>query len=115
MFMAFSVKGPESVSVSLPSRSSPRSSLHSRVRSQRKSTAAHSRAQLDGTVCDLRGMIGSARTKQGQQQWLWTAGVCGAMGGVLVWFMLTAMLPWGWMVAPDWRAWPLADVGTPAR
>ncbi|WP_158804275.1 DUF6118 family protein [Acidisoma sp. L85] len=55
----------------------------------------HSQAQLDGTVRELRGMIRSARDKQDQQQWLWTAGACGAMGGVLLWFMLTAMLPWG--------------------
>jgi hypothetical protein len=46
-------------------------------------------------VRELRGMIGSARARHDQQQWLWTAGVCGAMGGALLWFMLTAMLPWG--------------------
>jgi hypothetical protein len=56
---------------------------------------AHSQAELDGTVRELRGMIGSARARHDQQQWLWTAGVCGAMGGALLWFMLTAMLPWG--------------------
>jgi hypothetical protein len=46
-------------------------------------------------VRELRGMMGSARARHDQQQWLWTAGVCGAMGGALLWFMLTAMLPWG--------------------
>ncbi len=56
---------------------------------------AHSQAELDGTVRELRGMIGSARARHDQQQWLWTACVCGAMGGALLWFMLTAMLPWG--------------------
>jgi hypothetical protein len=56
---------------------------------------AHSQAELDGTVRELRGMIGSARAWHDQQQWLWTAGVCGAMGGALLWFLLTAMLPWG--------------------
>lgn len=56
---------------------------------------AHSQAQLDGTVRELRGMIGSARARQDQQQWFWTAGVCGAMGGALLWFLLTATLPWG--------------------
>jgi len=40
-------------------------------------------------------MIGSARVRQDQQQWLWTVGACGAMAGALLWFMLTAMLPWG--------------------
>jgi hypothetical protein len=52
-------------------------------------------AELDGTVRELRDMIGSARARHDQQQWLWTADVCGAMGGVLLWFLLTAMLPWG--------------------
>ncbi len=56
---------------------------------------AHSQAELDGTVRELRGMMGSARARHDQQQWLWTAGVCGALGGALLWFMLTAMLPWG--------------------
>jgi hypothetical protein len=56
---------------------------------------AHSQAELDGTVRELRSMIGSARARHDQQQWLWTAGVCGAMGGALLWFLLTAMLPWG--------------------
>lgn len=56
---------------------------------------ANSQAELDGTVRELRGVIGSARARHDQQQWLWTAGVCGVLGGALLWFMLTAMLPWG--------------------
>lgn len=60
-----------------------------------RSGLAHSQAQLDGTVRELRGMIGSARDKQDQQQWLWTATACGVMGGALLWFMLTVTLPWG--------------------
>ena len=60
-----------------------------------RSGLAHSQAQLDGTVRELRGMIGSAREWRDQKQWLWTAGVCGAMGGALLWFVLTAFLPWG--------------------
>jgi hypothetical protein len=60
-----------------------------------RSGLAHSQAELDGTVRELRGMIGSARARHDQQQWLWTAGVCGAMAGALLWFLLTAMLPWG--------------------
>ena len=66
---------------------------------------AHSQAQLDGTVRELRGMIGSERVRQDQQQWLWTAGVCGVMAGALLWFMLTAMLPWGggtWLAGLAW-------------
>ncbi len=56
---------------------------------------AHSQAELDGTVRELRGMMGSARARHDQQQWLWTAGVCGALGGALLWFLLTVTLPWG--------------------
>ena len=70
-----------------------------------RSGLAHSQAQLDGTVRELRGMIGSAREWRDQQQWLWTAGVCGAMGGALLWFLLTAMLPWGggtWLAGLAW-------------
>lgn len=55
----------------------------------------HSQAQLDGTVRELRGMVASVRAREDQQQWLWTAGVGGVLGGVLLWFMLTAILPWG--------------------
>ena len=40
-------------------------------------------------------MISSARERQDQKQWLWTAGVCGALGGALLWFFLTAFLPAG--------------------
>jgi hypothetical protein len=56
---------------------------------------AHSQAQLDATVQDLRGMIGAARTWRKQKEWLWAVGVIGAMGGMLLWFLLTAILPWG--------------------
>jgi hypothetical protein len=56
---------------------------------------AHSQAELAGTVRELRGVIASARARDDQQQWLWATGVVGVMGGVLLWFLLTAMLPWG--------------------
>ena len=56
---------------------------------------AQSQAELDGAVRELRGMISSARERQDQKQWLWTAGVCGALGGALLWFFLTAFLPGG--------------------
>jgi len=60
-----------------------------------RSGLAHSQAELSATVQDLRGMIGSARTRQDQKEMIWTVGVIGVTGGVLLWFMLTAFLPWG--------------------
>jgi hypothetical protein len=56
---------------------------------------ARSQVQLDATVRELRDMMGSTRTGRDQRQWLWTVGAIGAMAGMLLWFMLTAMLPWG--------------------
>jgi hypothetical protein len=56
---------------------------------------AHSQAQLDATVGELRGMIESALTRRDQRQWLWAVGGIGASGGILLWFLLTAFLPWG--------------------
>ncbi len=70
-----------------------------------RSGLVHSQAQLDGTVRELRGMIGSAREWRDQKQWLWTAGACGAMAGAVLWFLLTAMLPWGggtWLAGLAW-------------
>jgi hypothetical protein len=60
---------------------------------------AHSQAQLDGAVRALHGMIGSARERQDQRQWLWMVGGIGVMLGVLLWFLLPVILPWG---AGDW-------------
>ena len=69
-----------------------RRELH-RIGQDAQDGLAHSQAQLDGTVRELHGMIGSARARHDQQQWLWTAGVCGVLGGALLWFLLTAYLP----------------------
>jgi hypothetical protein len=59
----------------------------------------HSRVELDGAVSTLRELIGAVRKRREQQQWLWTAGGLGVMLGVLLWFMLPLILPWG---AGDW-------------
>jgi ElaB/YqjD/DUF883 family membrane-anchored ribosome-binding protein len=61
----------------------------------------HSQDRLDGAVRKLEGLIGSARERREQQQWLWTAGGLGVMLGVLLWFLLPLVLPWG---AGDWLA-----------
>jgi hypothetical protein len=56
---------------------------------------AHSQARLDATVGDLRGMIESALTRRDQRKWLLIMAAYGVLGGVLLWFVLTAFLPWG--------------------
>jgi hypothetical protein len=61
----------------------------------------HSRVELDGAVSTLRELIGAVRKRREQQQWLWTAGGLGIMLGVLLWFLLPLILPWG---AGDWIA-----------
>ena len=60
---------------------------------------AHSQAQLDGAVRALHGLIRSANEWRDQKQWLWMVGGIGVMFGVLLWFMLPVILPWG---AGDW-------------
>jgi hypothetical protein len=61
----------------------------------------HSRVELDGAVRELHGLIGAVRERRDQQQWLWTVGGIGVMLGVLLWFLLPLVLPWG---AGDWLA-----------
>ncbi|MGH7077808.1 MAG: DUF6118 family protein [Acetobacteraceae bacterium] len=59
----------------------------------------HSRVELDGAVSTLRELIGAVRTRRDQQQWLCAVGGIGVMLGVLLWFLLPLVLPWG---AGDW-------------
>lgn len=59
----------------------------------------HSRVEFDGAARTLRELIGAARKRRDQQQWLWTVGGIGIMLGVLLWFMLPLVLPWS---AGDW-------------
>jgi hypothetical protein len=61
----------------------------------------HSRVELAGAVRELHGLIGAVRERRDQQQWLWTVGGIGVMLGVLLWFLLPLVLPWG---AGDWLA-----------
>ena len=49
----------------------------------------------------MEALVGEARGKVEQRKWLWTAAIGGVMGGVLLWVVLTAVLPWG---VGDWMA-----------
>lgn len=57
--------------------------------------------QAQDAARDLEALAGRVRERQEQRQWLATAGTLGVMGGVLLWFMLIVLLPWG---AGDWLA-----------
>ena len=63
-------------------------------------------------VRELRGVIALARASDDQQQWHWTASMYNVLGGALLWFLLTAILPWG--VELGWRALPLSASASPA-
>ena len=43
----------------------------------------------------MEGMVGKARNQVEQRKWLWTAAIGGIMGGVMLWVVLAAVLPWG--------------------
>lgn len=49
----------------------------------------------------LEALAGRVHERQEQRRWLATVGVIGVMGGVLLWFVLIVLLPWG---AGDWLA-----------
>jgi hypothetical protein len=53
------------------------------------------------TARELEALAGRVRERREQRQWLATVGATGIMGGVLLWFMLIALLPWG---AGNWLA-----------
>lgn len=55
----------------------------------------HSQGRLDDAVQELRGMMEGAHEWREQKRWLWAVGTTGALGGMLMWFLATAMLPWG--------------------
>lgn len=44
---------------------------------------------------ELREVAGRVRTAQEQRQWLVTVGVVGVLGGLVLWMILVAALPWG--------------------
>ena len=56
---------------------------------------AHSQGRLDDVVQELRGLVQGAHEWREQKRRLRAVGAVGAMGGMLLWFLATAMLPWG--------------------
>jgi hypothetical protein len=56
---------------------------------------AHSQGRLDDAVQELRGMVRGAHEWREQKRWLRAVGAVGAMGGMLLWLLATAVLPWG--------------------
>jgi hypothetical protein len=55
----------------------------------------HSQGRLDDAVQELRGMVRGAHEWREQKRWLRAVGALGALGGMLLWFLATATLPWG--------------------
>lgn len=57
--------------------------------------------EMRSATMQMEGMFRQVHRRREQQAWLWTAGVGGMLGGVWLWFLLAALLPWG---AGDWLA-----------
>ncbi len=51
--------------------------------------------QAQTATRELEALAGRVREQREQQRWLATAGGLGIVGGVLLWFLLTRLLPWG--------------------
>jgi len=49
----------------------------------------------------MEGMVGKARDQVEQRRWLWRAAIGSTVGGMMLWVVLAAVLPWG---AGDWMA-----------
>ena len=65
-------------------------------------------SSVNGVVSEMRNatatlgdLVGRIHDQREQRWWMWGAGGAGVLGGVLLWFMLAALLPWG---AGDWLA-----------
>ena len=57
--------------------------------------------ELRNATATLGDLVGRIHEQREQRQWMWGAGGLGVLGGVLLWFLLAALLPWG---AGDWLA-----------
>lgn len=55
----------------------------------------HGLTELRGTTRELQALAGRVREQHEQRQWLWTMGTLGTTLGMLLWFLATALLPWG--------------------
>lgn len=43
----------------------------------------------------LADLVGRVHHRREQRVWLWVVGGCSVLGGMLLWLMLAALLPWG--------------------
>ena len=57
--------------------------------------------ELRNATATLGDLVGRVHDQREQRQWMWIAGGAGVVGGMLLWFLLAALLPWG---AGDWLA-----------
>ncbi|MGI4941688.1 MAG: DUF6118 family protein [Janthinobacterium lividum] len=66
--------------------------------------------EMGNATRTLADLVGRVHDRREQRARLWMAGGCGVLGGMLLWFMLAALLPWG---AGDWLASLPIDRGGP--
>jgi hypothetical protein len=58
-------------------------------------------SEMRNATATLGDLVGRIHDQREQRWWMWGAGGAGVLGGVLLWFFLVALLPWG---AGDWLA-----------
>ena len=58
-------------------------------------------SEMRNATATLGDLVGRIHQEREQRVRLWAAGAGGVLGGVLLWFFLAALLPWG---AGDWLA-----------
>ncbi len=58
-------------------------------------------SEMRNATATLGDLVGRIHDQREQRRWMWVAGGVGVLGGVLLWFFLVALLPWG---AGDWLA-----------
>jgi len=58
-------------------------------------------SELRNATATLGDLVGRIHDQREQRRWMWATGGVGVLGGVLLWFFLVALLPWG---AGDWLA-----------
>jgi hypothetical protein len=58
--------------------------------------------QLGDTARQLEHLVGKVHTREEQRRWIGAAAACGIMLGIVLWYILPSLLPWGagdWLVA----------------
>lgn len=56
-------------------------------------------SEMRNATATLGDLVGRIHDEREQRRWMWAAGGVGMLVGVLLWFFLVALLPWG---AGDW-------------